>query len=641
MKYLKTYGGFITEKKKALLPSQFRKYMKHFDRKRYAEIFQKYKEKYEGDRNAYRIYLPLIVTKRDNPVEDEIKYFLEEKGYTILDYFKGSCKYKTGKNPAKIGSVLTRFKELELMKKFVEDPERKKGDAEELMVCVSRHPYDIAGSDTDRNWTNCFTLPLSKKQPRLKALLNELEELKADQSTEVEMPKKVRLNKEIRDLELKIAGYTKEGENTKYLKHEVKEGSLVTFLIKKDDKNLNNPLSVLNIKPYLNDKGDVYLKTCYTEYGVDNEDFRNTVFQWLKEVNEGKKGIFYINPNVYSDRDDPEVNTEGVSIKDILEGDYGKENTEYTTWMEAFINERGLTRLEGLDMLSKDLKTLNVSRNKITDLEGISELKNLTTLCVEDNYLTHLKGVEKLENLKILDCGDNNITNIDNNIEPLSELKELYCNDNKLSTLYIDKLPNLKKLYCGGNRLTDIYLDNCKLLEFDCNSNNLSELDLEPLKNVKVLNVAKNRLSRLDGFEELKALRSFSYGKNFWDYPIPGAYAKFGNQYTNKNRELFATYESQKAFLEKYPEFFKELEFFGVNPQIKNEFPDLKWTPERQHTDDEEYYDDEEHDEDEEIEEDEEVINDEDFFDLEPVEEHDEDEETEDEEENPENPDNA
>lgn len=54
MKYIINYRLF----NEALLPSQFRKYVKEFNKERYEEKFQKFKKKYDGDRNAYRLYLP-------------------------------------------------------------------------------------------------------------------------------------------------------------------------------------------------------------------------------------------------------------------------------------------------------------------------------------------------------------------------------------------------------------------------------------------------------------------------------------------------------------------------------------------------------------------------------------------------------
>ena len=281
----------------ALLPSQFRDYVKDFDRDRYADVFKFYKDKYDGDKNAYRIYLPLLTaTNKINPIEKKISDFLEKNNYIVVDYFNGLCKFKDAKNPSRIGQVLTRLKEDKLMKNFTDDPERKKGNNDDLMVCISRHPYDIAGSDTDRNWTNCMTMGLHDNHGRIQKLKQQLKELEDKGEDE----------KKIKELKDKIKNYKEKGENVKYLKHEVHEGSLISYLIKKDDRNINNPLSVLNIKPYNDDK-EIILKSCAREYGVKNDDFKFTVNKWLEEINKDKYGGFSLNKNVYRDNDKMEI----------------------------------------------------------------------------------------------------------------------------------------------------------------------------------------------------------------------------------------------------------------------------------------------------------------------------------------------
>ena len=147
----------------ALKPSQFRKYVKEFNKERYSDIFKTLGDKYGHDKNYHRIYIPLLVSVPQGPVSDiqkEVTKFLEHHGYKVLDYVKGTTKYGDSKNTTTIGKVLTRLKSDVLMKRFISDESRKAltSDTSNLMVVISRHPYDIAGSDTDRNWTNCMTM---------------------------------------------------------------------------------------------------------------------------------------------------------------------------------------------------------------------------------------------------------------------------------------------------------------------------------------------------------------------------------------------------------------------------------------------------------------------------------------------------
>ena len=51
MNRIKHFTNFL----EALKPSQFRRFVQAFNKERYTDIFNKY----EGDKNHYRIYLPL------------------------------------------------------------------------------------------------------------------------------------------------------------------------------------------------------------------------------------------------------------------------------------------------------------------------------------------------------------------------------------------------------------------------------------------------------------------------------------------------------------------------------------------------------------------------------------------------------
>jgi len=323
----------------ALKPSQFRKYAKEFNRERYSDIFKTLGDKYGHDRNYYRIYIPLQSSSQEGPVSEtqkEVTKFLEDNGYKVLDYVKGTAKYGDSKNVTTIGKALSRLKSDALMKKFVSDESRKSltSDASNLMVVISRHPYDIAGSDTDRNWTNCMTMGHSDSL-RIKELENSLREAKMKYETykaEAESgPKEVasafffperevipyekqekirQLYKKIIEIEKEINDRKEEGQNVNYLLNDVKEGSLISYLIKNNDKNIQNPLSVLNIKPYENeeDYDDIILISDNKMYGQGRPEFKSTVDLILNQINGDIKGSYYcLNEKIYSDSQDKRI----------------------------------------------------------------------------------------------------------------------------------------------------------------------------------------------------------------------------------------------------------------------------------------------------------------------------------------------
>lgn len=388
MKHLKKFN-------EALKPSQFRKYVKHIDKERYADIFQEYKEKYDGDRNAYRIYLPLL--QEENPVEKEIADFLDTINVEIIDYRKGQCRFKDAKNPSKIGQVLTRNKQDKLFKMFVEDPFRKAG--EDLMVCISRHPYDIAGADTDRAWTNCMTLA-SDGTPRIDRLEDELR--RAVEKDDKEW---------IDDVKKRIKNQKGVGKKVRFLLEDVKKGSLISFLIKKNDRNIENPIANLNIKPFVNvdDKDDVILVCDRKMYGRGTPEFKKTILEWVREVNGELKGGYY-------------------KVKAGLYFEEEKEMYTFERWVEK--NKRNIIRQNPYKVKDVyDVEYLNCSSVKFINLDGI----------------------EKFTNLKELDISDCRLKEL--NLKPFPKLEKLVCNDNYLKYLNLDDVPNLEELYCAGNEL--------------------------------------------------------------------------------------------------------------------------------------------------------------------------------------------
>ena len=239
----------------ALKPSQYRKYVKGWDKNRYSEYFEN--PKYEGDKNRYRIYLPL-----DNNISDgrnfppDIVNALKNVGYEVSDYEKGLAQRIDNSNrKMKIGKLLAKHNP-ELSQVFASDPLRKavKGEYEAV---ISRHPYDIAGMSTDRGWRSCMNID--------------------------------------------------DGIERKYVDKDVKHGTLIAYAIKKGDRNIEDPVGRLLIKPFSlkKDKSQVMLGIENTSYGEMPNGFRSTVVKWANAINEKKIKYSYgttkEHPELYPD----------------------------------------------------------------------------------------------------------------------------------------------------------------------------------------------------------------------------------------------------------------------------------------------------------------------------------------------------
>ena len=337
MKHILGYFQF-----EALVPSQFRPYTDIWKnnpnlKERYKSIFDEYKSKYSGDKNAYRIYLPLLTGNKKSEFEDQIAKFLLDNGWSLVDYIDGKARFGESKNTKRIGQVFSQLERSadevkkseikRLLKGFIEDPIRKQGKGSEYIVCISRHPYDVAGADTNRDWENCMTIGT--------------------------------------------------GTNFKYLIHDVKEGSLVAYLIKNDDKNINKPLANCAIKPYINsqNKSDVILLRDSKTYPQPYPDFENTVSSWLDEINGKKEGIYCLHPKLYKDT----FGSSYINIKDLTP-EYVRKICSIYGIKGIKINPDLSVNVKGdVDLSDKNLQSIPIKFSRVEGNFWIND-NNLRTL---------------------------------------------------------------------------------------------------------------------------------------------------------------------------------------------------------------------------------------------------------------------
>jgi hypothetical protein len=271
---------FITEK---LLPSEYRWivnfWKKYGSPKRFDAIFGK----------KDRLYLPYKGKKpNDNEVKSELEKELENilaySEYEIENYHKGLLVNKKNKRSVKVMRVLDSFiknleneenidivsklalgvtkvkeqrkekiKEIEnFKKKFTNDETRTLTKDISYLICISRHAYDIAGMSTDRGWDSCMTLPGDKRNPD-------------------------------------------GGVNQHLVPMEAKWGTLIAYLIREDDKNIEHPVGRMLIKPFINtsDENSVYMVPCTGGYGAVPKEFIEQVMEWSKILNKDVKfGVY-------------------------------------------------------------------------------------------------------------------------------------------------------------------------------------------------------------------------------------------------------------------------------------------------------------------------------------------------------------
>ena len=280
-----------------------RPYLKNFKR-HYPKIFNRFGSGEKKDRiniplNASR---PIVDVKPNKAVED----YLHSKGYTIENYFQGTARDKYGRTPS-IGKIVKDNPEIKQL--FDSDPNRKAANLTKsnFTVVISRHPYDLIGMSFDRGWTSCMDLKSS-------------------------LPYK------------------------KHIKDDIKKGTLVAYLVKNDDLNINRPTSRLLIKPFYSKSGERLMVLDKT-YGAELLDFRLTVLNFLEHFNSGNsEGVYFIDEDLYADDDfdmfyygDMEKGVEKLKkfyVAKICISTYMREHIEYfiKTKNEKIVMNKNLTR---------------------------------------------------------------------------------------------------------------------------------------------------------------------------------------------------------------------------------------------------------------------------------------------------------
>lgn len=253
----------------ALTFKQARPYMKAWDPNFHKAVFER---EPRTDKGARRIYLP-FETDSTKPINipDQLQQYLRtaipNKPYmTDADVYMQGLAYEVA-NPSRklgIGKMLARSlasesdpdrkAELQDIKKtFDVDPQRAATRKPDKLIVISRHPYDVAGMSTDRGWSSCMNIV--------------------------------------------------DGVNKRYVLRDVKQGSIIAYLIQSDDMNIRKPLARILIRPYGQiGKPKNIAMMADRVYGTAPASFKTQVDAWVdKNYNQDKTGLFCVKPGLYID----------------------------------------------------------------------------------------------------------------------------------------------------------------------------------------------------------------------------------------------------------------------------------------------------------------------------------------------------
>ncbi|WP_299125302.1 T9SS type A sorting domain-containing protein [uncultured Tenacibaculum sp.] len=132
----------------------------------------------------------------------------------------------------------------------------------------------------------------------------------------------------------------------------------------------------------------------------------------------------------------------------------------------------------------KDVTTLDISSQNISDITGIEAFTALESLNVDYNNLTSL-DLSSNTSLKILDAAENNFTSLD--LSGYLALEEVELRSNSIENLIVSNNPNLTKLRVGKNKLAVLDVTACKQLEeLAVHQNVLVSLDVKNGNNANI-----------------------------------------------------------------------------------------------------------------------------------------------------------
>lgn len=119
------------------------------------------------------------------------------------------------------------------------------------------------------------------------------------------------------------------------------------------------------------------------------------------------------------------------------------------------LNHCSIVNLEGIEYF-KNLRKLDLSYNKISDVTPLTKLNHLDNLIIYNNNISDLSEVSKIASLRTLDISNNKIVDL-SPLVSLHNLKELDLNNNKIEDISkLNELTGLTSLDISRNDITDI-----------------------------------------------------------------------------------------------------------------------------------------------------------------------------------------
>jgi Leucine-rich repeat (LRR) protein len=234
--------------------------------------------------------------------------------------------------------------------------------------------------------------------------------------------------------------------------------------------------------------------------------------------------------------------TLSLSIKELVEKLTEVEPYEpfWEHIKEIDLKGKHLTNLHKLDEFCEQLEELDVSRNRISQLDGVP--RTVRHLRISHNCLTDLAAWSHLRNLQYIDVSRNEIESL-SAFKYLVHLRGLRADNNRIKSLDgIGQLDGLLSLRMRGNLVETINFSGTKLqrlTDLDLHSNKLSMVqNLQELRSLSTLNLEENKLSHfsLSDPEMLWSLKYLKLSGNNLESVDVSRYPNLRLLYLDRNR---------------------------------------------------------------------------------------------------------
>ena len=136
-----------------------------------------------------------------------------------------------------------------------------------------------------------------------------------------------------------------------------------------------------------------------------------------------------------------------------------------------------------------NLKNLDISKNKLENINGIQNMTKLSKLNIKENFISKIDSLDKLNELNNINISNNKLRNCDkSNLGLLPSLKTFLCDNNLLKSINcFEKYISLENISFNSNKIADI---NC--------------LDkLSQLKKLTKLSLINNPITRIENYRKL------------------------------------------------------------------------------------------------------------------------------------------